>query len=158
MNVQPTKYHGLVLDLMPNIRLMQGFGHFLFRYVSGPVLIRKLYSWWNLIMILLQYFAIMGNLVMNTGDVNELTANTITTLFFTHSVTKFIYVAVNSEHFYRTLGIWNQPNSHSLFAESDARYHSIALAKMRKLLVMVMVTTVLSVVGRCPQVKRKKKK
>nr|AHL20247.1 odorant co-receptor [Aedes albopictus] len=147
MHVQPTKYHGLVLDLMPNIRLMQGFGHFLFRYVSGPVLIRKLYSWWNLIMILLQYFAIMGNLVMNTGDVNELTANTITTLFFTHSVTKFIYVAVNSEHFYRTLGIWNQPNSHSLFAESDARYHSIALAKMRKLLVMVMVTTVLSVVA-----------
>lgn len=150
MNVQPTKYTGLVADLMPNIRLMQGVGHFLFRYVSGPIFIRKVYSWWNLIMILLQFFSIVGNLMLNTDDVNELTANTITTLFFTHSVTKFIFFAINSESFYRTLGIWNQPNAHPLFAESDARYHSIALAKMRKLLVMVMATTILSVVGEYP--------
>uniref|UniRef100_A0A2C9MDB2 Odorant receptor n=1 Tax=Culex quinquefasciatus TaxID=7176 RepID=A0A2C9MDB2_CULQU len=147
MNVQPTKYQGLVADLMPNIRLMQGVGHFLFRYVTGPIFIRKLYSWWNLTMILLQFFSIAANLVMNTGDVNELTANTITTLFFVHSVTKFVFFAVNAEGFYRTLGIWNNPNAHPLFAESDARYHSIALAKMRKLLVMVMTTTVLSVVA-----------
>ncbi|XP_049532607.1 odorant receptor coreceptor [Anopheles darlingi] len=147
MQVQPTKYVGLVADLMPNIRLMQASGHFLFRYVTGPILIRKLYSWWTLIMVLLQFFAILGNLATNADDVNELTANTITTLFFTHSVTKFIYFAVNSENFYRTLGVWNQTNSHPLFAESDARYHSIALAKMRKLLVLVMGTTVLSVVA-----------
>ncbi|KFB52853.1 AGAP002560-PA-like protein [Anopheles sinensis] len=147
MQVQPTKYVGLVADLMPNIRLMQASGHFLFRYVTGPILIRKVYSWWTLAMVLLQFFAILGNLATNADDVNELTANTITTLFFTHSVTKFIYFAVNSENFYRTLGIWNQTNSHPLFAESDARYHSIALAKMRKLLVLVMATTVLSVVG-----------
>ncbi|XP_050069771.1 odorant receptor coreceptor [Anopheles maculipalpis] len=147
MQVQPTKYVGLVADLMPNIRLMQASGHFLFRYVTGPILIRKIYSWWTLIMVLMQFFAILGNLASNADDVNELTANTITTLFFTHSVTKFIYFAVNSENFYRTLGIWNQTNSHPLFAESDARYHSIALAKMRKLLVLVMVTTILSVVA-----------
>ncbi|XP_035903780.1 odorant receptor coreceptor isoform X1 [Anopheles stephensi] len=147
MQVQPTKYVGLVADLMPNIRLMQASGHFLFRYVTGPILIRKVYSWWTLIMVLMQFFAILGNLASNADDVNELTANTITTLFFTHSVTKFIYFAVNSENFYRTLGIWNQTNSHPLFAESDARYHSIALAKMRKLLVLVMVTTILSVVA-----------
>ncbi|XP_050090058.1 odorant receptor coreceptor [Anopheles aquasalis] len=147
MQVQPTKYVGLVADLMPNIRLMQASGHFLFRYVTGPILIRKLYSWWTLIMVLMQFFAILGNLATNADDVNELTANTITTLFFTHSVTKFIYFAVNSENFYRTLGVWNQTNTHPLFAESDARYHSIALAKMRKLLVLVMATTVLSVVA-----------
>lgn len=41
----------------------------------------------------------------------------------------------------RTLNIWNQANSHPLFAESDARYHSIALAKMRKLFFLVMLTT-----------------
>lgn len=149
MQVQPTKYVGLVADLMPNIRLMQASGHFLFRYVTGPILIRKVYSWWTLAMVLMQFFAILGNLATNADDVNELTANTITTLFFTHSVTKFIYFAVNSENFYRTLAIWNQTNTHPLFAESDARYHSIALAKMRKLLVLVMATTVLSVVGMC---------
>lgn len=87
------------------------------------------------------------NLIKNTDEVGELTANTITVLFFTHSVTKFIYVAANSEKFYRTLGIWNQSNSHPLFAESDARYHSIALAKMRKLLFLVMLTTMFAVVG-----------
>ncbi|XP_058062808.1 odorant receptor coreceptor [Anopheles bellator] len=147
MQVQPTKYVGLVADLMPNIKLMQASGHFLFRYVTGPILIRKLYSWWTLIMVLMQFFAILGNLATTADDVNELTANTITALFFTHSVTKFIYFAVNAENFYRTLGIWNQTNTHPLFAESDARYHSIALAKMRKLLVLVMGTTVLAVVA-----------
>lgn len=46
------------------------------------------------------------------------------------------------------MGIWNQSNSHPLFAESDARYHSIALAKMRRLLVMTMSTTLLAVAGK----------
>ncbi|XP_058448316.1 odorant receptor coreceptor [Malaya genurostris] len=147
MNVQPMKYTGLVADLMPNIRLMQGFGHFMFRYIDGPILIRKLYSWFNLIMIFLQFVAIIVNLVLNMHDVNELTANTITALFFTHSLTKFIYFAANADSFYRTLGIWNQPNTNPLFAESDARYNAISLAKMRKLLVMVMATTLFSVVA-----------
>lgn len=132
MQVQQPKYLGLVADLMPNIRLMQAAGHFLFKYVSGPIFIRKVYSSTHLVLILFQFFMILMNLAKNTDEVNELTANTITALFFTHSVTKFIYFAVNSEKFYRTLGIWNQSNSHPLFAESDARYHSIALGKSKK--------------------------
>lgn len=147
MQVQQPKYVGLVADLLPNIRLMQAAGHFLFKYITGPIFIRKVYSSATLAMILFQFFMIVMNLIKNTDEVGELTANTITVLFFTHSVTKFIYVAANSEKFYRTLGIWNQSNSHPLFAESDARYHSIALAKMRKLLFLVMLTTMFAVVG-----------
>lgn len=48
---------------------------------------------------------------------------------------------------YRTFNIWNQPNSHPLFAESDARYHAIALAKMRKLLYIVLTVTGLTCLG-----------
>ena len=77
---------------------------------------------------------------------DDLTANTITLLFFTHSIVKVIYFAVRSKLFYRTLGIWNNPNSHPLFAESDARYHAIALSKMRTLLFAVGAATILSVV------------
>lgn len=142
------RYHGLVADLIPNIRLMQASGHFLFRYITGPVLFRKIYSSMNLILILLQFFTILINLALNTSNVNELTANTITALFFVHSITKFIYFAVSSESFYRTFSVWNQSNSHPLFAESDARYHSISLRKMRRLLTLVMITTLFSVVGK----------
>lgn len=49
------------------------------------------------------------------------TANTITVLFFTHCITKFIYVAANSEKIHRTMSIWNQSNTNPLFAESDSR-------------------------------------
>lgn len=54
---------------------------------------------------------------------------------------------MKSETFYRTWGMWNQPNTHPIFAENDARYHSIALAKQRKLLVMVSATTAFAVVA-----------
>lgn len=54
----------------------------------------------------------------------------------------------------RTFNIWNQANSHPLFAESDARYHSISLAKMRKLLYIVVSTTCFSAVGMWPIVNR----
>uniref|UniRef100_A0A336MKK0 Odorant receptor n=1 Tax=Culicoides sonorensis TaxID=179676 RepID=A0A336MKK0_CULSO len=145
MEVQPVKYQGLVADLVPNIRLMESVGHFIFKYAQGPVMIRKLYSWVTLGLVTFQFGCMLLNLAQNTGDVNELTANTITVLFFTHSLIKFLYVAVNSESFYRTWGIWNQANVHPLFAESDARYHSISLSKMRKLLVMVMGTTLFGV-------------
>lgn len=101
MQVQPVRYQGLIADLMPNIRLMQASGHFLFRYTSGPVLIRKLYSAVHLILIFCQFFAILVNMAFNADEVNELTANTITVLFFTHSITKFIYFALNSSNFYK---------------------------------------------------------
>jgi len=101
MQVQPVHYQGLVTDLLPNIRLMQASGHFLFKYVNGPILIRKIYSVVHLILVTFQFLTIILNLVQNTSDVNELTANTITALFFTHSITKFIYFAVSSKNFYR---------------------------------------------------------
>ena len=87
------------------------------------------------------------NLVLESKDVDDLTANTITMLFFTHSVVKVVYFAVRSKLFYRTLAIWNNPNSHPLFAESNARYHSIALTKMRRLLFCVGAFTILSVIS-----------
>lgn len=95
------KYAGLVADLLPNIRLMKFFGHFLFRYTSGSLCLKKFYSFLTLFLILLQFIAIMVNLGLNTSEVNELSANTITTLFFTHCVTKFIYFAANSKNFYK---------------------------------------------------------
>lgn len=49
--------------------------------------------------------------------------------------------------FCRTFNIWNQSNSHPLFAESDARYHAISLAKMRKVLYMVTGLTTGACVG-----------
>uniref|UniRef100_A0A1A9X5T9 Odorant receptor coreceptor n=1 Tax=Glossina brevipalpis TaxID=37001 RepID=A0A1A9X5T9_9MUSC len=58
-----------------------------------------------------------------------------------------IYLACSQKNFYRTINIWNQVNTHPLFAESDARYHSIALGKMRKLFFLVMLTTVTSTIA-----------
>lgn len=71
--MQPVKYVGLVADLMPNIRLMQTFGHFIFRYVSGPVLIRRIYSAVHLVLLMFQFLCLLMNLAQNTDEVSELT-------------------------------------------------------------------------------------
>lgn len=84
---------------MPNIRLMQGFGHFFFKFVSGPILIRKIYASVTFLLLLLQFFSILINMAQNSGEVNELTANTITALFFTHCITKCIYFGLNNKAF-----------------------------------------------------------
>lgn len=147
MQVQQKQYSGLVADLMPNIRLMQFLGHFLHKFSSGPTFLGKLYSFVHLILFILQFICIIVNLALNTSDVNELTANTITTLHFAHTITKFSYLAINNKGFYRTFNIWNQANSHPLFAESDARYHSIALAQMRKNLYLITGLTLGTCVG-----------
>lgn len=73
MQVQKEKYVGLVADLLPNIRLMQASGHFLFRFISGPVLIRKVYSSVHLFLLVFQYIGIIMNLAQNTDEVTELT-------------------------------------------------------------------------------------
>ncbi|CAD6996354.1 unnamed protein product [Ceratitis capitata] len=145
--MQPSKYVGLVADLMPNIRLMKYSGLFMHNFTGGSGLFKKIYSSMHLVLVLVQFLLILVNLALNAEEVNELSGNTITVLFFTHCITKFIYLAVTQKQFYRTLNIWNQVNSHPLFAESDARYHSIALAKMRKLFTLVMLTTVVSAVA-----------
>lgn len=145
-----SKYTGLVADLMPNIRWMQFSGHFLFNYLSSgssTLFIRKIYSTIHLILVLVQFTSMVINLALNTSEVNELTANTITVLFFLHCITKFIYFALNSKTFYRTLNIWNSSNSHPLFAESNSRYHRVALVKMRKLLMIGGVATLATTIS-----------
>ncbi|KAF6216670.1 hypothetical protein GE061_001016 [Apolygus lucorum] len=62
-------------------------------------------------------------------------------------VTKFTYFAFRSSYFYRTLGAWNQVNSHPLFAESNARHRATALSRMRKLLMIIGTVTILAVFG-----------
>lgn len=148
MQVQQKKYVGLVADLMPNIRIMRFVGHFLHKFSNGPGFISKIYSSANLSFFIFQWVGILINLALNTEDVNELTANTITALHFTHTTTKYLYVTLNIKNFYRTFNIWNQSNSHPLFAESDARYHAIALAKMRKVLYLVVCATLTAAVGK----------
>lgn len=147
MQVSQSKYTGLVADMMPNIRLMRLVGHYMHRFSSGSAFLSKVYSTIHLMMFLMQFVFLVINLALNTGEVNELTANTITVLHFTHTITKFLYVAVNGKAVYRTFNIWNQPNSHPLFAESDARYHSIALAKMRKNFYFITSLTLMTVAG-----------
>lgn len=146
--MQQKQHVGLVADLMPNIRLMRLVGHYMHRFNSGSTFLSKIYSTVHLLLFFMQFICIIVNLALNTSDVNELTANTITALHFTHTITKFCYLALNGKAFYRTFNIWNQSNSHPLFAESDARYHSIALAKMRKNLYFITSMTVLTVVGK----------
>lgn len=155
MQVSQSKYTGLVADMMPNIRLMRLVGHFMHRFSSGSAFLSKVYSTIHLMLFLVQFVFLVINLALNTGEVNELTANTITVLHFTHTIIKFLYVAMNGKAVYRTFNIWNQPNSHPLFAESDARYHSIALAKMRKNFYFITTLTILTVVGESMREKKR---
>nr|BAG71418.1 olfactory receptor-2 [Diaphania indica] len=145
------KAQGLVSDLMPNIKLMQAAGHFLFNYHSDnsgmSTLLRKVYSSAHAFLIVIHYLCMAVNMAQYSEEVNELTANTITVLFFAHSVIKLVFFAINSKSFYRTLAVWNQSNSHPLFTESDARYHQLSLTKMRRLLYFICGVTVLSVIS-----------
>lgn len=101
------RFQGLVNDLLPNIRLMQASGHWMFEYhqdnSSGVRALRIAYSSLHTILILIQFGCIIGNLVQERDDVNYMAANTITVLFFTHCVTKYIYFAVRSKLFYRSV-------------------------------------------------------
>ncbi|KAJ6636110.1 Odorant receptor coreceptor [Pseudolycoriella hygida] len=142
MQVQPQKVSGLVADLLPNIRLMKFFGHFFWRFSTGPVLMSKAYSAVHLSLFLIQYLCILINLVLNTGE-----ANTITALHFFHCIIKFCYVGVHSDEVYKTFNIWNHCNHHPLFAESNDRYHSISLVKQRKLLKTIMSLCIFVVVA-----------
>lgn len=98
-------------------------------------------------MLLMQYGMMAVNLMMESDDVDDLTANTITMLFFLHPIVKMIYFPVRSKIFYKTLAIWNNPNSHPLFAESNARFHALAITKMRRLLFCVAGATIFSVIS-----------
>lgn len=84
------------------------------------------------------------NLFLERDDPDDLSANTITLLFFVHPIVKIVFFAATSKMFYRTLAVWNNPNSHPLFAESNARYHAIAITKMRRLLMAVVAASIIS--------------
>ncbi|XP_058810873.1 odorant receptor coreceptor [Phymastichus coffea] len=140
------KQVGLVADLMPNIRITQAVGHWLFNYYSeGMRFPHKIYCMVTLFLMLFQFGTMAVNLVKEIDDVDQLTANTITVLFFLHPIVKVIYLAARAKIFYKCLGIWNSPNSHPLFAESNQRYHALALSKMRKLLFCVCGAVIFSV-------------
>nr|UEP53743.1 OR2 [Phthorimaea operculella] len=144
------KTQGLVTDLMPNINVMRMCGHFVFNYLPEDggmsILLRKAFASVNAFFIVVQYICMGINMAKYAEEVNELTANSITVLFFAHTLIKLLFFALNSKNFYRTLAVWNQSNSHPLFTESDARYHQIAVSKNRKLLYFICGSTLLSVV------------
>nr|AWV67916.1 odorant receptor co-receptor [Lampronia capitella] len=145
------KVQGLVSDLMPNIKLMQMSGHYIFNYYEEnggmSMLMRKAYSAMHTVLITVQFLSMLANMAMYSDEVNELTANTITVLFFAHTLIKQLIFAVTSTNFYRTLAVWNQSNSHPLFTESDARYHQLSLQKMRQLLYLMLSITGFTVVS-----------
>ncbi|XP_014224691.1 odorant receptor coreceptor [Trichogramma pretiosum] len=137
------KQQGLVADLLPNIRVMQFSGHFMFNYYNeGLKFPHRVFCIVSFLLILVQYSMMGINLAMEVGDPDDMAANTITMLFFIHPIVKTIYFAARSKTFYKTLGIWNNPNTHPLFAESDAHYHSVAVQKMRKLATFVGAATI----------------
>lgn len=108
---------------------------------------RKIYAGVHYVLCLIQFLFIIVNMVQNMAHSDELTANTVTTLFFVHCLVKLTFFAFTTDNFYRTFNIWNQANSHPLFAESDARYRALTLAKMRKLLVFIVAFTFFVVVA-----------
>lgn len=97
--------------------------------------------------MLIQYVLMGFNLVHEHDDTDDLTANTITMLFFLHPIIKTLYFSLRSKSFYKTMAVWNNPNSHPLFAESNARYHSLAVSKIRRLLMIVSALTVFTIIG-----------
>ncbi|XP_073947747.1 odorant receptor coreceptor-like isoform X2 [Choristoneura fumiferana] len=99
------KTQGLVSDLMPNIKLMQMVGHFLFNYTDETggmsMLLRKIYASTHAVLIVVNFLCLAINMAQYSDEVNELTANTITVLFFVHTIIKLLFFALNSKNFYR---------------------------------------------------------
>lgn len=100
-SMQPGKYTGLVADLMPNIRAMRYSGLFMHSFTGGSMTMKRIYSTVHLVVIVFHVAFILVNLALNAEEVNELSGNTITTLFFTHCIVKFVYLAINQKNFYR---------------------------------------------------------
>lgn len=120
------KKDGLIKDLWPNIRLIQMSGLFISEYYddySGlAVLFRKVYSWITTLIIYTQYIFVVKFMVSESHDSDQLAAGVVTTLFFAHSMIKYMYFSMGTKSFYRTLGSWNNLSPHPLFAESHSRY------------------------------------
>jgi gustatory receptor len=142
------RLHGLVADMWPLIRIMQMTGFFLLDYHEdmsfGWSSIRAGYAGSVSGLMVIQFMLLFINLMKQADDVNDLTANTITVLFFLHSIIKFSYFAIRRVKFYRTLATWNNANSHPLFAENQSRHHSSAVSSMRRLVMYVGIGIIVS--------------
>lgn len=136
--MQKIRKQGLVADLWPNIRLIQLSGLFISAYYAdnGMLmrLLRKIYSWIVTLILFTQYILIIIFAFTESYNADQRATYSVTILFFTHSLIKFVYFSMSTEKFYRTLGLWNNPNQHPLFAESNARHRASAISRMRKLL------------------------
>ncbi|XP_025205994.1 odorant receptor coreceptor isoform X2 [Melanaphis sacchari] len=145
------KKDGLIKDLWPNIRLIQMSGLFISEYYddySGlAVLFRKIYSWITTIIIYSQFLFIVIFMVTKSNDSDQLAAGVVTTLFFTHSMIKFMYFSTGTKSFYRTLSFWNNTSPHPLFTESHSRFHAKSLSRMRQLLIIVSIVTVFTTIS-----------
>jgi gustatory receptor len=142
------RLHGLVADMWPLIRMMQMTGFLLLEYHEdmsfGWSSLRAGYAGSVSFLMVIQYLLLFINLMKQADDVNDLTANTITVLFFLHSVIKFFYFALRRAKFYRTLATWNNANSHPLFAENQSRHHASAVSSMRRLVMYVGIAIIIS--------------
>ena len=142
------RLQGLVADIWPLIRIMQMTGFLLLDYHEdmsfGWTSIRAGYAGSVSGLMVIQFMLLFVNLMKQADDVNDLTANTITVLFFLHSLIKFFYFAIRRAKFYRTLATWNNANSHPLFAENQSRHHARAVSSMRRLVLYVGIGTILS--------------
>jgi gustatory receptor len=134
--------------MWPLIRIMQGTGFFLLDYHEdmsfGWTSIRTGYASFVSGLMIIQFLLMFINLMKQAEDVNDLTANTITILFFLHSLIKLFYFALRRTKFYRTLATWNNANSHPLFSENQSRHHATAVGSMRRLVMYVCIATIIS--------------
>lgn len=65
------------------------------------MLLRKIYASTHAVLIFIHFVLTGINMAKYSEEVNELTANTITVLFFVHTIIKLIFFGVNSKSFYR---------------------------------------------------------
>ncbi|KAL1114879.1 hypothetical protein AAG570_007703 [Ranatra chinensis] len=145
--MEKQKMHGLVGDVWPNLQMMKYSGHWILEYDQGNRPLRLAYCWITSLLMVVQVVFLFCFLLLETYDADQMAAATITLLFFLHGITKFVYFAARNRYFYRTIGAWNQVNSHPLFAESNARHRATALKRIRRLLTLIGVITVFSVVS-----------
>ena len=143
------RLHGLVADMWPLIRIMQFTGYFLLDYHEdmsfGWTSMRAGYAATISFMMVVQFACMFLNLMHQADEVNDLTANTITVLFFVHSLTKLLYFALRRGKFYRTLATWNNSNSHPLFSENNSRHHQASVGSIRRLVLYICIAIILSV-------------
>lgn len=149
--MQKVRRQGLVADLWPNLRMIQVSGIFFSAYFEDNStlmrLVRKIYSWVVTIVLFTQYLFLVMYALTEAYNADQRAAYSVTILFFTHTLIKYTYFSTNTDKITRALAMWNNPNSHPLFAESNARCRASALSRMRKLLFFVAGVTIFSTVS-----------